>query len=141
MVLAAVGWALFGERTSARALVGLLVLGVLGTGLAHLVWFWLLGRSLARLGTARFLIPVVGVVAGILTGDRPGPVAPAGIGIVLVGIGLVLVPGRDTISVATTRAAPRRGRGEVTEIIVAGSTDRRNRSEDVSGTPHLPLRL
>lgn len=75
---------------------GLLVLGVLGTGVAYLVWFWLLGRtSLVRLGTALFLIPVVGVVAGFVSGDRPTPVETAGITALLVGIWLVsrFVPG------------------------------------------------
>ena len=75
-------------------LVGLLILGVVGTGVAYVVWFWLLDRvSLVRLGTALFLVPVVGVVAGIVTGDRPGPAALAGIAAVLAGIGIVLLGG------------------------------------------------
>ena len=81
-------WA--GLSWSPASLVGLLVLGVLGTGVAYVVWFWLLGRtSLVQLGTALFLIPVVGVVAGIVTGDRPAPVELAGIVAVLAGIGVV----------------------------------------------------
>jgi drug/metabolite transporter (DMT)-like permease len=80
-------WA--GLSWSPASLVGLLVLGVLGTGVAYVVWFWLLGRtSLVQLGTALFLIPVVGVVAGIVTGDRPAPVELAGIIAVLAGIGV-----------------------------------------------------
>lgn len=72
------------------ALAGLLVLGVLGTGIAYAVWFWLLARtSLVRLGAALFLVPVVGVVAGALTGDRPSPGALVGIAVLLAGIGLV----------------------------------------------------
>lgn len=79
-----------GISWSPASLVGLLVLGVLGTGVAYVVWFWLLGRtSLVQLGTALFLVPVVGVVAGILTGDRPAPLALAGIVAVLAGIGVV----------------------------------------------------
>jgi drug/metabolite transporter (DMT)-like permease len=71
----------------------LLVLGVLGTGVAYVAWFWSLGRSsLVRLGSALFLIPVVGVVAGVFTGDRPAPVELAGILTVLIGIGLVTRP-------------------------------------------------
>lgn len=81
-------WA--GLSWSPASLGGLLVLGVLGTGVAYVVWFWLLGRtSLVQLGTALFLIPVVGVVAGIVTGDRPAPVELAGIVSVLAGIGVV----------------------------------------------------
>ncbi len=88
-------WA--GLSWSAAAVVGLLVLGVLGTGVAYVVWFWLLGRtSLLQLGTALFLVPVVGVVAGILTGDRPAPVELAGIVAVLLGIGVVSLRGSSS---------------------------------------------
>ena len=84
---------------SSGMLVGLLVLGVLGTGIAYVIWFWLLGRtSFANLGTALFLVPVVGVVAGIVTGDRPAPVELAGIAAVLVGIAIVSVRGASTPS-------------------------------------------
>ena len=69
---------------------GLLVLGVLGTGLAYLGWFWLLGRlSLVRLGAALFLVPVVGVAVALAVGDRPSPVELAGMTLALGGIGLV----------------------------------------------------
>ena len=71
-------------------IVGLLTLGVLGTGVAYLAWFWLLGRTtLAQLGAALFLVPVVGVVSGILTGDRPAFAEVVGITAMLLGIGLV----------------------------------------------------
>ena len=85
-------WA--GLTWSPTALLGLLVLGMLGTGVAYVVWFWLLSRvSLVRLGTALFLVPVGGLVAGIVTGDRPAPVELAGILAVLVGIGFATVSG------------------------------------------------
>lgn len=81
-----------GLSWSSSAVVGLLVLGVLGTGVAYVVWFWLLARtSLLQLGTALFLVPVVGVVAGILAGDRPAPAELAGIAVVLLGIGIVSI--------------------------------------------------
>ena len=87
---AAVSW-------SSATLVGLFVLGVLGTGVAYVVWFWLVGRiSLVRLGTALFLVPVVGVAAGIMTGDRPAPVELVGIAAVLVGIAAVAPVGTTT---------------------------------------------
>lgn len=78
---------------SSAGVAGLLVLGVLGTGIAYVAWFWLLGRtSLLQLGTALFLIPVVGLAAGILAGDRPTSSELAGIAALLAGIGLVAVP-------------------------------------------------
>ena len=87
---AAISW-------SPAVVLGLLGLGVLGTGVAYVAWFWLLNRiSLARLGAALFLIPVVGVVAGILTGDRPD--LPVLIGITALLLGIVLV--------STTRCFP-----------------------------------
>ena len=79
---------------SPATLAGLVVVGVLGTGLAYVAWFWLLDRvSLVRLGAALFLVPVVGIVAGIVTGDRPAPVAVIGIAGVLLGLGIVSLGG------------------------------------------------
>jgi drug/metabolite transporter (DMT)-like permease len=70
----------------------LLVLGVLGTGLAYLGWFWLLGRlSLVRLGAALFLVPVIGVAVAVAAGDRPSPVELAGMTLALAGVGLVAI--------------------------------------------------
>lgn len=95
----ALGW-------SPGMLFGLLVLGVLGTGVAYVVWFSLLGRtSLVQLGTALFLVPVFGVVAGIVTGDRPTPIELAGIVAVLVGMAIVSVRGTSTPSSAARRIA------------------------------------
>lgn len=75
---------------SPATLLGLLVLGALGTGVAYVVWFWLLKQvPLVGLGAALFLVPVVGVVSGILTGDRPQPIEYAGIAAMLAGIGLL----------------------------------------------------
>lgn len=73
-------------------IAGLLVLGVLGTGVAYVLWFWLLGRtSMVHLGAALTLVPVVGVVSGIVVGDRPPAAELAGIVVMLVGIGIVSV--------------------------------------------------
>lgn len=86
----ALGW-------SPATLSGLFVLGVLGTGVAYVIWFWLVTQvSLVRLGAALFLVPVVGGVAGMLTGDRPQGVALAGMVAVLVGSGLVAASTRAT---------------------------------------------
>ena len=79
---------------SSTTVIGLLVLGVLGTGLAYIAWFWLLPRvTFMRLGAALFFVPVAGVAAGIVTGDRPAPAVLAGIAAVLVGVGIVPLGG------------------------------------------------
>lgn len=79
---------------------GLLFLGVLGTGIGYVVWFWLLDRiSLIRLGTALFVVPVTGVLAGVVTGDRLLPVELPGIAAVLVGLATVPVGGASPASV------------------------------------------
>ena len=89
---------------SPATLAGLLFLGVLGTGIAYVAWFWLLDRvPLVRLGAALFLIPVTGFVAAIVTGDRPAPVALAGIAVVLVGIGIVSFGSRSEPTEAAAR--------------------------------------
>lgn len=80
---------------SPASVAGLFVLGVLGTGLAYVSWFWLLDRvPMVRLGVTLFLVPVAGVVASIATGDRPAPVELTGIAAVLLGLAIVLVGGR-----------------------------------------------
>lgn len=77
-------------RWSGAVLSGLVVLGVIGTGLAYLAWFWLLGRvSLVLLGATLFLVPLTGVVVAIVTGDRPSPTQLVGMAATLAGIGLV----------------------------------------------------
>ncbi len=74
--------------------ISLLVLGVLGTGVAYVAWFWLLGRlSLVSLSTALFLVPAVGVVASIATGERPAPLELAGMAALFVGIAAVSLGG------------------------------------------------
>ena len=103
---------------SAAAVVGLLGLGVLGTGVAYIAWFWLLNRTpLAQLGAALFLVPVVGVASGVLVGDRPAPAELVGIAALLLGIGLGSVASREAqpagllIERVTPRLAGTRSRG------------------------------
>lgn len=82
-------------RWSPALVCSLLVLGVVGTGIAYVAWFWLLSRvSLVRLGTILYLVPVTGVVVAIAVGDRPAPIAFAGMAVVLAGIGLVAADAR-----------------------------------------------
>lgn len=74
----------------AAAMPGLLVLGVLGTAVAYLGWFWLLGRlSLVLLGAALFLVPLTGAVLAIALGERPAPVELAGMALLVIAVGLV----------------------------------------------------
>ena len=93
----------WGLGWSPATLPGLLVLGVLGTGLANVAWFWLLGRvSFVRLGTALFLVPVTGIVAAMVIGNRPGPIELVGISFMLAGIGIVSLGGSSTSQAAET---------------------------------------
>jgi len=74
--------------------ISLLVLGVLGTGVAYVAWFWLISRvSLVSLSTALFLVPAVGVVASIASGERPAPLELAGMATLFVGIAAVSLGG------------------------------------------------
>lgn len=85
---------------SPALVAGLLGLGVIGTGFAYVAWFWLLGHiSFVRLGAALFLVPVVGVTAGIVTGDRPGQAELVGIAALLAGIGIASLDGATAPSV------------------------------------------
>lgn len=71
-------------------IASLAILGVLGTGVAYAAWFWLLGRtSFARLGGVLYLVPVVGAVAALATGERLSAVELAGLLAVLAGVVIV----------------------------------------------------
>jgi drug/metabolite transporter (DMT)-like permease len=91
----------------AETVVSLLVLGVLGTGVAYVAWFWLLGRlSLVSLSSALFLVPAVGVVASVATGERPAPLELAGMATLFLGIGAVSLGGfRRTRGVSVSEEA------------------------------------
>lgn len=92
---------------SPAVLVGLLVLGVFGTGLAYVAWFWLLDRiSLVRLGAVLFLVPVTGVVASIVTGDLPAPDELIGIAALLLGLGIVAYRGPTPTAKGLPNARP-----------------------------------
>ncbi len=76
-------------RLSGSDVVALAFLGMVGTGAAYLVWFGLLERiPLAHLGSALYLVPVVGVTADILAGGRVGPAVLAGLAVMLAGVAL-----------------------------------------------------
>ena len=79
-------------------------------------WLWFLGRtSSANLGTSLFLVPAVGVVAGIITGDRPASVELVWMATALVGIAIIGLRGvsalirgaTDRLTCALFRIEPR----------------------------------
>ncbi len=81
-------------RLGGSGVLALALLGVVGTGLAYVVWFGLLERvPLAHLGSALYLVPVAGVVAAFVTGDAIGGSQLAGLAAMLVGVALA-TPGR-----------------------------------------------
>lgn len=86
-----------GLRLSTSLLFDLLTLGVLGTGVAYVAWFWLLPRlPLAHLGAILYLVPITGVVVAIAAGDRPTAVELMGMVVVLAGMALVVVDAGPT---------------------------------------------
>lgn len=81
---------LTGTQWSVGLVVSLAVLGVVGTGFAYVVWFSLIKYvGMVVLGGALLLVPVVGVVGGYLTGERPTMAASIGALVTLIGMGLV----------------------------------------------------
>lgn len=73
------------------ALIAVVWLGLLGSGLAYLVQFRLLAR-IGATGTAQlaYLLPVVGIVSGaIMFGEQMDEIVLAGTALVLVGVALV----------------------------------------------------
>lgn len=63
------------------------VLGVVGTGVAYAVWFRLARVvPLARLGPMLYLVPVVGFAAGLVVGNRPAQIELLGMAGLLAGI-------------------------------------------------------
>ncbi len=101
----------FAPRLDAAGALALVFLGVVGTGVAYLVWFGLLERvSLARLGSALYLVPVAGVAADILSGGRVGPTELVGLAVMLVGVALAAgwpATGGGTAVTGASRSAAR----------------------------------
>ena len=75
---------------------GLLFTGILGTGVAYVVWFSIIGllsTAMASLGT--LINPVVGVIgAMILLGDRPTLSDSIGFALIFAAAACVLLPQR-----------------------------------------------
>jgi drug/metabolite transporter (DMT)-like permease len=87
-------------------------LGLLGSGLAYLVFFRLLGRwGATRTSMVAYLLPVFGIVLGVIVLQEPlTPALVIGTALVVAGIGIVNArwPGR---AANTAAVSPVRGRG------------------------------
>jgi O-acetylserine/cysteine efflux transporter len=80
--------------------ISLLWLGVLGTAIAYVIWFDLLGRTrAATLSAYVFLVPVVALIGSALFfGERLDAVQFLGVGLVFVSIyGIARAPGADEL--------------------------------------------
>jgi drug/metabolite transporter (DMT)-like permease len=80
-------WSLPGSRFSWPAILAMLVLGVLGTGLAFVAMSVLVGRAGATRGAvAIYFIPVVALVLGVtLRGEHVSPISLVGVALVILG--------------------------------------------------------
>lgn len=88
-------WSLAPSTASVLAVV---VLGILPTGVATLIYFRLVSSLGATVfSQVNYLIPVLGVVWGVaLLGERPGLEAVTALTLILVGVALVSRRGRDS---------------------------------------------
>lgn len=72
---------------TAGVVADVLVQGVVGTGLAYVAWFWVVGRlPLAQLGPILYLVPITGLAFAVLAGERLAPAEAAGSLAVLAGV-------------------------------------------------------
>ncbi len=77
-------------EVSLRAWASVAVLGVVGSGLAYLVFYSLLARVSATQTTAvTYLLPIWGLLWGALAGEQVGVGSLAGVAVVLAGIALM----------------------------------------------------
>jgi drug/metabolite transporter (DMT)-like permease len=98
-------WSLPGSRFTWPAILAMLVLGLLGTGLAFVAMSVLVGRAGATRGAvAIYFIPVVALILGVtVRGESVSPVSLLGVALVI--LGAVLTSRRER-SPAETAAAP-----------------------------------
>jgi drug/metabolite transporter (DMT)-like permease len=76
---------------SAKAILAVLALGVLGSGLAYALYYWLIERaSASRVSLVTYLLPVTGVVwGGLLLKEPLGPRTFVGLALIFAGVFLV----------------------------------------------------
>lgn len=78
-------WA--GVAWSVETTGSLLFLGIVGTGLAYVIWFRIAARApVGALGSTLFIVPVVGVVIAVLDGGQLPAAALAGAMLMLAGV-------------------------------------------------------
>jgi drug/metabolite transporter (DMT)-like permease len=92
-------------RLEPAALGAIAVLGVLGSGLAYLLYYGLLERvSPTQLVAVTYLLPVWGLFWGALAGEPVGWPSLLGVGVILVGLGLLNALGRPRAKPLTSAA-------------------------------------
>jgi drug/metabolite transporter (DMT)-like permease len=98
-------WSLPGSRFSWPSILAMLVLGILGTGLAFVAMSVLVGRAGATRGAvAIYFIPVVALVLGVtVRGESVSPISLLGVALVI--LGAVLTSRRER-NPAEAAAAP-----------------------------------
>ncbi len=82
---------------SAKAIGSIAALGVMGTGIAYLIYYWLIKRIRAtQMSLVTYLIPITALMWGaLLLGERPGLRTFLGLGLILAG---VMLSGRQVRS-------------------------------------------
>jgi O-acetylserine/cysteine efflux transporter len=74
-----------------------LYLGLIATGVAYTLWGRLLGRyPVVTVAPFALLVPFVGALASALAfGERFGPLRLAGMGCVMIGLAVIVLPSRS----------------------------------------------
>ena len=95
------------SSVDARGVLALLYVVAVSTAFGYGVWTWLLGRHPAsRVAPFTLLVPPVGIAAAwIALGQRPSVSEVVGAAVILVGLALITVPARFTLSPARRRPA------------------------------------
>jgi drug/metabolite transporter (DMT)-like permease len=96
-----------------EALISVVWLGLVGSGLAFLAFFRLLGRwGAARTSLVAYLLPVWGIILGVaVLGEQIPPQLLLGTALIIGGIAIVNAK-RDSLSAAASNLRARFGRGQ-----------------------------
>jgi drug/metabolite transporter (DMT)-like permease len=90
-----------------EAIVAILWLGVLGSGVAYLAFFRILSEAGAiRTSLVAYLLPVVGIALGTIRGEAITLERVVGTALIIVGIALVNTPGVERWLTCRRAAAP-----------------------------------
>jgi drug/metabolite transporter (DMT)-like permease len=110
-LMLAVDGAPTGVALDGRAIGALIMLGVVSTGIARLVYLW----TIAEMGSVRaslvtYVIPISGLLLGwAVLGEQPAPATFIGMGLIAAGVATVMYG--PHVSGALARAAAALGRG------------------------------